>query len=241
MTAVKSFEVEPAVWDRFPGLRLPVAVGRGLDLRTAVPAVTERWRATWAGASRHAQQGSPQAHPLVRPWRERFSAMGVSGKQFPSSVEALLRRAMKGGEPFAINPLVDFYNTVSLEFLVPAGGFDLADVRQPLELRLTRAGDRFQALDSDAAEVVAPGEVAYASGAEVLTRHFVWRQSRRALVGERTSDAFLVAEVLPECGPDAAAAVLDAFAGGLRAYFGVEPVAFIVDQGTPAPDDDRAA
>jgi DNA/RNA-binding domain of Phe-tRNA-synthetase-like protein len=41
--------------------------------------------------------------------------MGVSGRKFPSSIEALLRRAFKGGEPLRINPLVDFYNAVSLE------------------------------------------------------------------------------------------------------------------------------
>ncbi|MDP8946327.1 MAG: hypothetical protein M3N03_10425 [Actinomycetota bacterium] len=43
-----------------------------------------------------------------------MTAMGVSGRKFPSSIEDLLRRAFKGGEPLRINPLVDFYNAVSL-------------------------------------------------------------------------------------------------------------------------------
>ena len=40
---------------------------------------------------------------------------------------------------------------------------------------LTRPGDEFTALDAGEAEVVAPGEVAYASGNVILTRHFIWR------------------------------------------------------------------
>ena len=43
---------------------------------------------------------------------------------------------------------------------------------------ITRPGDEFTALDAGEAEVVAPGEVAYASGNVILTRHFIWRQAR---------------------------------------------------------------
>ncbi len=99
--------------------------------------------------------------------------MGVSGRRFPSSIEALLRRAFKGGEPPRINPLVDFHNSVSLRHVVPAGGFDLEDIDGPLELRLTRQKDTFQPLDGSSEVGVEPGEVAYACGNEILTRYFI--------------------------------------------------------------------
>lgn len=227
------FAVETAVFERFPGLRLPVAVVEGVDARRA-DGVEARWRAAWTGAARHAEHGNAQSHPLVRPWRERLTAMGVSGKEFPSSVEALLRRALKGGEPFRINPLVDFYNAVSLEHLVPAGGFDLSEIEGRLDLRVTRTADTFLALDATVAENVPPGEVAYATGDSVLTRHFVWRQSKRALVREGTTDLFLVAEVLPEVGDHGAESVAEALAGGLREHFAAEAATFIVDAESPA-------
>jgi DNA/RNA-binding domain of Phe-tRNA-synthetase-like protein len=46
-----------------------------------------------------------------------------------------------------------------------------------LRLDLTEGSERFLALGAgdDEAEVVARGEVAYLSGHDVLTRHFVWR------------------------------------------------------------------
>jgi DNA/RNA-binding domain of Phe-tRNA-synthetase-like protein len=169
----------------------------------------------------------------VRPWRERFTAMGVSGKQYPSSVEALLRRALKGGEPFSINPLVDFYNAISLTYTVPAGAFDLAAISGPLELRLTRVGDHFTALDEDGATEVPPGEVAYADGAEVLTRHFVWRQARVGLVTPATRALFLISEVLGEVGAQVAEAVARDFADGLSRFFGVASAPFVLDVERP--------
>jgi DNA/RNA-binding domain of Phe-tRNA-synthetase-like protein len=142
--------------------------------------------------------------------------MGVSGKEFPSSIEALLRRAMRGGEPFRINPLVDLYNAVSLRHVVPAGGFDLDQLGGPLALRLTRAGDHFTALDADAPLPVPAGEVAYADGQTVLTRHFVWRQARVGLITPATRAVVLLSEIPGEVGADVARQVLADLAAGLQ-------------------------
>lgn len=228
------FVIAPDVFERLPNLRIAAAVATGLDNRTEPPAVAAYWRAAWEAAAEAAQYGNAQSHPLVKPWRDSFQRMGVSGKQFPSSVEALLRRALKGGEPFAINPLVDWYNAVSLRQVVPAGGFDLAEVADPLELRLSRAGDTFTALDDEQALAVPAGEVSYATGATILTRHIVWRQAKSALITPQTRDVVLVSEVLAELGPDAPAAVAADFARGLREFFGVASQTWVLDPARPA-------
>jgi DNA/RNA-binding domain of Phe-tRNA-synthetase-like protein len=253
------FAVAPEVFARFPRMGIAVAVADGVDNGVPRPAVEADWRAAWAAAGREgAIHGNAQSHPRVRPWRERFKALGVSSKDFPSSIEAMLRRALKGGEPFAINPLVDFYNAVSLRHAVPAGGFDLDDLERlggALELRLTEAGDRFAALDADAPVEVPPGEVAYAAGTTVLTRHFVWRQGREGLITPATRALILVSEVLGEVEGDSAAkgwdseakgraeeraengvgkAILAVFDAGLREHFGVTARLFVVDEAKPA-------
>ncbi len=223
------FVIEPAIFERFPGLTIAVAVARGIDNAREQPRIAARWQEGWAAASAAASYGNAQSHPRVRPWRERFGAMGVSGKEFPSSVEALLRRALKGGTPFSIHPLVDWYNTISLRHFVPAGAFDLAEIAGPLELRLSRAGDTFWSLDADEAVAVAPGEVSYADGQTILTRHFVWRQARTGLVTPATREVFLVSEVLGEVGREVAEAVVGDFREGLREYFGVGCETFLLD------------
>ena len=132
---------------------------------------------------------------------------------------------------------MDFYNAVSLRHVVPAGGFDLAQLGDALELRLTREGDTFRPLDRTSAERVEPGEVAYASGNEVLTRHFVWKQSHVGLLSESTGTVLLVCEVLGEVEESAdglAQAVLEDLCEGLRRHFGAEPVSFLVEERVPA-------
>ena len=230
-----SFTVSPEIFELFPGLRLPVAVMDGVEADAEYPEVQELWRRAWAEASREASSyGNAQSHPRIAAWREAMSTVGVSGRKFPSSIESLLRRALKGGKPFSINPLVDFYNAVSLRHVVPAGGFDLEALEGPLELRLTRDGDTFHPLDASSPENVVPGEVAYASGSEILTRHFVWKQSRRGLLDKSTRSAFFVSEVLGAVDDGLAERVLDEFRSGLMEHFGVEPQTFLLQK-------DRAA
>ncbi|SRR6266700_3829611 len=229
------FIVQPEIFKRFPNMRLAVAVARGIDNQAERPEIADRWQEVWAETGKAAAiSGNAQSHPRVKPWRERFSAQGVPGKQFPSSIEAVLRRALRSNAPFSINPLVDFYNTVSLQYIVPAGGFDLAQLHGPLELRLTRSGDTFAALDEDIAQTVPAGEVAYADGHTILTRHFVWRQAKMGLITRDTRSVFLVSEVLGELGSEVAEQVVGALSRGLEEYFGVRPDSSIVDESRPA-------
>ena len=90
---------------------------------------------------------------------------------------------------------MDFYNAISLNHLVAAGAFDLDPLEGDIKLRLTCEGDQFTALDQDEAILVDPGEVAYASGSTILTRHFMWRQARTGLVHQHSTRIFLVSEV----------------------------------------------
>ena len=146
------FVVSPEIFKLYPGLRLPVAVAEDVEAATDTAGVEKLWRQAWDVAGQLLPNyGNAQSHPRVAAWRDAMAATGVSGRKFPSSVESLLRRAFKGGEPPSINPLVDFYNSVSLRHVVPAGGFDLAPLDDALELRLTREADTFRPLDSASA------------------------------------------------------------------------------------------
>ena len=210
--------IAPEVFERLPGLRVVVVVAEEIAPQLAED-VAARWSAAWARV--HVDPGfpNPQSHPHVAAWRAAMKGIGAPHKEFPTSVESLVRRAMKSPAPFRVNPLVDFYNAVCLEHVVPAGGFDLDALPEPLALRLTRAGDTFQALDAGEREAVPAGEVAYASGNAVVTRHLVWRQSRLGLVTPATRRAVLVSEILPAHG-ELLEPVRAALAGGLRDLFG---------------------
>lgn len=228
------FPVAPDIFDRFPHMRLAVVVAEGLENQNIPVDIATQWQAAWKGTPQAAAlYGNAQSHPRIRPWREHFQALGVSSKAFPSSIEALLRRALKGGEPFSINALVDFYNTVSLRHVVPVGGFDLDQLHGPLELRLTREGDTFTALGEQTAVRVPAGEVAYAYEQTILTRHFVWRQAQTGLITPCTRSVFLVSEILDEVGKNVAEAVLTDLRTGVETSFNVKASPFLLDVHNP--------
>ena len=147
---------------------------------------------------------------------------------------SLLKRVLKEKQPpRPISPVVDFYNSVSVEHLVTAGAFDLDELQsQPeaaLALRLAAVDeDRFVPLDApDAAPArVDAKEILYAQGSTVLTRHLAWRQSRQALVTETSTNVVFVSEVLNEDEVEApselARAVAATLQKGLKDLFHVD-------------------
>ncbi len=229
------FEASAAVLEHFPSMTLAVAVARGIDNARPPAGLDARWHQAYARAGA-LELANAQSHPHVAELRAQLKGAGIPAKKFPSSIEAMLRRALKGGELFSVNPLVDFYNALSLEHLCPAGAFDLAALDAPLELRHTRAGDTFTALGETRTVTVEPGEIGYASASTVLTRHFMWRQSREAMVGAATRDVFLVAEIPGIAGRDTAEALLEAMGEGLERFFGAGCERALLDRDRPAFD-----
>src|SRR5919198_1016425 len=121
------FMIDEVIWTMFPGLRLVVAVGNHLDNEERRPAIEEALQNTQRELKENWRYANPQVHPSIAAWREAFKVMGVSGKQFA-----------------AINPLVNFYNAMSLRYLVPAGGWDIDNISgSSLFLKLTRGGEPF--------------------------------------------------------------------------------------------------
>jgi DNA/RNA-binding domain of Phe-tRNA-synthetase-like protein len=231
----RSFRIDGEIFSALPGLQVVAVVLAGLAPLDAAKAaaVDAEWAAVWSAVHRDFGHPNPQSHPHIAQWRLAMRGVGASHKEFPTSVESLVRRALKQPEPFRVNPLVDFYNSVSLRQVVPAGAYDLDAFGGDLELRRTRAGDTFHALDAPVAEAVPPGELAYASGAAVLTRHLVWRQSRQALIHAGTRRAILISEILR--GQESlVAAVTVALAEGARSCLGAEARHAVLDAESPS-------
>lgn len=227
---MKKFIISQEIFDAFPGLRVVAvtadSVGEPVDPDGIGAFLQESWKNAAEAAVAY---GNPQSYPNIKAWVDGMKAVGVSRKKFPSSIESMVRRAGKSDTPFRISPVVDFYNAVSLGNIVPAGGFDTGQVRENIELRFSTDGDTFQALDSEAAEAILPGEVSYADGNTVITRHFVWKQSRHTLLAENSSNILFVSEILGQLPAETAEKVADDFVSGLKRYFGVAAEAVILD------------
>ena len=123
------FCVDSEIFKFFPGIRFVCVAAEGINPeKINTEAIEHMLREGWKIAGQAAfMYGNPQSHPNIKPWVARLKAIGVSRKKFPNSIESMVRRAGKGGEPFHIIPLVDFYNSIALSHIVPAGGFDIVD------------------------------------------------------------------------------------------------------------------
>ena len=218
-----SFIVEDTIWNMFPGMQLVVAYADGIDNSYYNQELANDFRMAQQDLKTKWTYPNAQSHPSIAAWRTTFrSAMGLKGGDFPSSIEALVKRVISGKGIGSINSVVDFYNLLSLQYVVPVGGWDadgLAD--RDIELRLTRSGESFRELGAPSAVTVDAGEVCYGDAKALITRHFVWRQSEEAKVTAGTRRVFLVSEILPAVGAEVAAEVARAFSDGLSSYFEV--------------------
>lgn len=229
-------KIEKAIFDTFPGMKLVVVIARDIDNQIERPDVQSELVEAWTLAGKAAfEYGNPQSHPRIKIWVDHFRTLGVSRKTFPCSLEAMVRRAGRGGQPMSINPLVDFYNAISLKYMVTAGGYDLDQLDEGLVLRFSKTGDEFQALDDDRPSAIPEGEVSYADGHQILTRHMLWRQSKKGLLERSSRNAVLISEIPGGLEDGTSEQILSVLIAGIRKHFHVEPEGFILDAEHPVP------
>ena len=213
------FVIHDGIDKAFPGMKLAVGFGEGLDnTASAVPILDElreaepNLRAAW-------KFPNAQSHPAIGSWRTAMKRNGVSA-DFACAIESLVRQVIGGRALANINPAVNLGNLEAIKHLVPVGLF-AAD--QDIHLRFTHEGETFTELGRTAPVAIKAGEICYATPGALITRHFVWRQSEEAKVTERTTTFFFVSEVLPEAGgAETAERILTSFAAQVTKFFGVQ-------------------
>jgi DNA/RNA-binding domain of Phe-tRNA-synthetase-like protein len=138
----------------------------------------------------------------VAAWRAAYQTFGAKPKRTRPSVEALLRR-VDAGLP-RIDRLTDIYNAISVRYLLPAGGEDLARYRGSARLARAAGDEPFDTV-RDGEPVTGhpePGEVIWRDDAGVTCRCWNWRQCVRTRITHDTTSALFILDGLAELGPD---------------------------------------
>lgn len=186
------FEVSHEVFSKFPDYVVECLVVRNMRQDQGKEAVASIVDDALMRALNTYDGMDPKTIPAIATWREAFSTAGWSASRFPSSVEALLKRTLKSRALPAINPIVDLANAVSLTYLVPIGVHDIESLcNGSLVVRLTADEDQYLPLSSEPAETPNGSEIIYASGSDVRTRRWVWRQSKTALTSIEARDVLI--------------------------------------------------
>jgi DNA/RNA-binding domain of Phe-tRNA-synthetase-like protein len=187
----------PEFFELFPQASISLVIVRGID--NSRGADETAWlQAAQASASARLQGAPLTEHPRIQCWREAYRAFGAKPKDYPSSIENLLRRALKGEPLRSINPLVDLYNVISLTHLLPAGGEDLDAIEGDIVLTRASASEpAVKLLGENEARSPKPGEVIYKDDRGAICRRWNWKEADRTKLTESTRNVILVLEALP--------------------------------------------
>lgn len=198
------FSIQKELFDILPDLTIGMVVAKEVDNTHSSQEIDGLLTQAVEEVKKHFLGDKAQEHPRIKPWRGAFTKLGISGSKFPSSIESMTRRILKG-DPFPkINSLVDLYNTVSLRFLVPMGGHDLDTLEGNIYLRFAEGWEPFTPMGGGETVIVPKGELVYRDDREVLTRNWVWRQCEKDKATEETKNIFIPIDVLGEVGKERA-------------------------------------
>lgn len=148
-------------------------------------------------SEKHLTEDTFSSNAIIQDWRQAFTKFKKK-KGARSSIEALLKRVSQGQKFNSINPLVDIYNSISLEYGVPCGGEDLNKISDITHLGTANGGEAFRPLGSDKDDPALPGEVIYYDNEGAICRSFNWREAQRTMLTENTTDAIMVIEAINE-------------------------------------------
>lgn len=172
--------------------------------------------------------------PDVARWREVFGKMGVKPSKYKSSLEALLRRVFKD-ELWNVSNVVDLYDCVSVQNLLPMGAHDLAKLKGDMVLRYGREGEKFLPLGAGSDVVdVDPRNIVYADDEKVICWLWNHRDTRDATVTNLTKRAVFIVDSAFKTEWRTVAQGLDALESELAKIGAKVDAKGIIDAGNPS-------
>jgi DNA/RNA-binding domain of Phe-tRNA-synthetase-like protein len=224
------FSIQKELFDILSDLTIGMVVASGVDNTRSSNETADLLSLAIEEMKKNFIVDKAQDHPRIKPWRTAFSKLGISGSKFPSSIESMARRVLKGDPLPTINPLVDLYNSVSLKYLVPMGGHDLDTFVGDVYLRFAEGWEPFTPMGGGETMTVPKGELVYRDDREVLTRNWVWRQCEKDKATEKTKKIFIPIDILGEVGKERANEIIQELSQLIPSYVGGTVFAAILNK-----------
>ena len=184
------YTVKPEVFDLNPDLCFGIIVARGIRNKETSPDETERLRNAEQRARDTIPEEELKSQPIIKGYRLVLEKAGINPNKYQNSMEAMMKRVLKGGQLPTINSLVDLCNAISIENQVSLGGHALEDIPDDLSVGFTTGNEKFLPFGAEEYEPVEAGELVFISGDVVQTRKWVWRQSELGKMTLDTRDVF---------------------------------------------------
>ena len=226
------YTVSPELFARYPGyIRGVVVVTRAINLEGPIDEIARMLKKTQETLRARTDLDN---HPNIAAWHAAYSAFGARPSKYLSSIEAMVKRVLKGGELPYINTLAALGNITSLKHVVPVGGHDMGVCIEPLWLDFADGSETFTAFGTTEIEHPEPGEVIYSSGNTVLCRRWTWRQAEVTKLTRATTHAAINVDGLPPVTRADVEGICEELATQVRLFCAAQAECKILAQDSPA-------
>ncbi len=192
------FMLAPDVISVFPEVQIRFVVALGLRNDEPWFDLDDRLRELETSLAAETWAPFEETDVVIASWHDAYRQFGSNPRRTRPSIDSLSRRLRRNGQMPRINPAVDAYNLISVKHGTPAGAFDLATIGN-VSIRFATADDRFTPLgEPEKTEVPVPGEVVYAQGQKILTRHWNHRDAEQTKVTEASRNVVFILERISE-------------------------------------------
>ncbi|MBY8935748.1 B3/B4 domain-containing protein [Pseudomonas fluorescens] len=206
--------IDPAVAELAPEFRALSIVVEAAPLTR--PEVA---RAALDHACKAVQAGGPSwgdAHLVA--WADAFRKFGAKPQRTPCSAEALRKRVLRDGTLPSLDPIVDLYNAISIEYAIPVGGENIDAYAGSPRLVAADGTEPFDTMKEGVPAVEYPdaGEVVWRDDKGVTCRRWNWRQGVRTRLGADAQNMWFILESLPAMPLEALTEAGDKLIAGLQ-------------------------
>ncbi len=189
--------ISKKILNKFPKLNVGIVIAKGIDNKGKNREIDHLLKEVENYIKLNFIPEDLAKHKLISPWRLAYSEFGAKPSKYHSSVEAMMRRILKGNKIPIISKIVDLYNYLSLKHLVPMGADDIDKVFGDIQLTFAEGNEKFKPLGEEKTENPNKDEVIYRDKARVLCRRWNWRDSDETKITENTKNAILYVEGIP--------------------------------------------
>lgn len=228
----QKFMVTPSFWNLFPETEIAVLFADNVNNMSYGKVPKDLLKQANTSALKWVEKDPISDNPVIKDWREAYQKFKTK-KGARCAVENLLKRAKQQKGVGTINPIVDIYNSVSLEWAFPVAGEDRDFLQGDLKLTLAKGGEKFIPISEDSTEEALEGEVVYKDAESVVSRCWAWRDSARVQVTEETKSlVFYMENINPRRRADHNQAV-QLLQKRLKDYLGIETTSALITKEYP--------
>lgn len=191
---VRKFRIENDVFGLFPKLQIAVMVFKNIDN-------TDKGRESFLKGAYDSFYEKIRDTDTLHPYIEDYSqAMKMIKRKKGSlaSIEAMAKRIKKGEPMNSVNPVVDLYNSVSLNYLITCGGEDLDQIKGDMVLDFANGDEDFIPLGSSENSPPREGELIYRDDMGAVVRSWLWREADRTKITHQSSNILIYMELVNE-------------------------------------------